>query len=73
MERIVEKIIANFTSEVDAEIAREYLRIHGIDAFIRSDDAGHMLPSLQGTQGVRLMVASVDEEKARECLESGDS
>jgi hypothetical protein len=66
-EMVVAKI---FTSELDAEIAREQLETAGIPARIVKDDAGGMLPSLQAPEGVKLFVAPSDLEEAQKILES---
>ena len=61
--------IAVFTNEVEAEVARSLLDSRGIPAAVMSDDAGGMIPSLQQTTGVRLMVSEEDADNARDILE----
>jgi hypothetical protein len=57
----------------EAQLAVEILKSHRIWAMIQADDAGGMRPDLvMHTGGVRLMVTSEDEEKAREILDSFD-
>jgi hypothetical protein len=58
-------IIAEFDNEIDAELARGHLEASGIPASIMKDDGGGMLPSLQNTEGVQLLVSKHLEENAR--------
>ena len=55
---------------IDAEIAKGHLKAAGIPAFILKDDGGGMLPSLQNAEGVQLVVAETQEEKARKVLQA---
>lgn len=64
----MEIIVAQFTSEIDAELAKSQLESVGIEAAIVKDDGGSMFPSLQVTEGVQLLVAADDEENARSIL-----
>jgi hypothetical protein len=57
-------VVGNYENELDAEIAKGHLEASGIPAFIIKDDGGGMLPSLQNTEGVRLVVAEIHKEKA---------
>jgi len=61
-------VIKVFMNEVDAEIARGQLESEGIRTVISSDDAGGMVPALQPSEGVFLIVAPGDVKKAREIL-----
>jgi Putative prokaryotic signal transducing protein len=61
-------VVGSFANELDAEFAKGHLEAAGIDAAIVKDDAGSMFPSLQGTEGVQLLVARNDEERARRIL-----
>jgi hypothetical protein len=65
----MEVVVAEFANELDAEVARSQLESEGIESAIIKDDAGSMLPSLQATEGVQLLVAAEDEENARRILE----
>ncbi|MBX2991117.1 MAG: DUF2007 domain-containing protein [Bacteroidetes bacterium] len=56
-------VIAEFENELEAEIAIGHLEAAGIEARLIKDDAGGMLPSLQQTSGVRVLV---DEGKRQE-------
>lgn len=59
-----------FYTEIEAEIAKGRLAEYEIQAEITKDDCGGMMPNLQFSEGVRLLVAADDEEKARTVLES---
>lgn len=57
-------MIAEYSSELDAEMARSQLEAAEIEAWILKDDAGGMQPQLQMSQGVRLFVDEKDVEEA---------
>jgi hypothetical protein len=63
-------VVAEYENEIDAEIAKGHLEASGIPAFIIKDDGGGMLPSLQDAQGVRLVVAETQREKAKKILQA---
>jgi hypothetical protein len=63
-------VVGEYESEIDAEIAKGHLTASGITANIMKDDGGGMFPSLQNTEGVRLLVAESLGEKARKILQS---
>lgn len=63
-------IVGEYENEIDAEIAKGHLKASGITASIIKDDGGGMLPSLQGSKGVQLLVAQSKSEEARKVLES---
>lgn len=63
-------VIRTFPNEIEAEIAKEKLTTHHIQAFIRKDDEGGMFPNLQLTQGVQLGVLESDQKKAEKVLAS---
>lgn len=65
----MEVVVGEFANELDAELAKGRLESAGIEAAIVKDDAGSMLPSLQGTEGVQLLVSIEDEDNARRILE----
>ena len=50
-------VVESFANELDAELAKGHLEAAGIEAAIVKDDGGGMFPSLQGTEGVQLLVA----------------
>jgi hypothetical protein len=62
-------VVASFGSELEAELAKGHLEAAGIEASIVKDDGGGMFPSLQGTEGVQLLVARSNEGQARSVLE----
>lgn len=57
-------VIREFSSRNEAEFLREVLEASGIQAFISSDDCGAEGPSLQLSQGARLLVAAEDAADA---------
>lgn len=63
-------VVAQYENELDAEIAKGHLEASGITAFLTKDDGGGMLPSLQNTEGVQLVVAESQSEKATKILGS---
>ena len=63
-------VLKVFSSEIEAEMARQVLQDGGVNAFIFKDDAGGMEPHLQRTSGVRLLVNRVDAETAQQILEA---
>ncbi len=64
--------LRTFTTEVDADIARQHLESAGISAFVRKDDYGGMQPVLQFQIGVFLQVQEEDAGAAEEILKSRD-
>jgi len=62
-------VVGEYENDIDAEIAKGHLEASGIQACIIRDDGGGMLPSLQNTEGVRLVVAETQSEKARKILQ----
>jgi hypothetical protein len=66
-------IVGEFENELEAEIAKGHLEASGITASIIKDDGGGMLPSLQNTRGVQLLVAETQTEKARKILQAKSS
>ncbi len=61
-------VVGDYENEIDAEIAKGHLEASGISASIIKDDVGGMFPSLQDAQGVRLVVAESQKEKAKKIL-----
>ena len=61
-------VVGEYENELDAEIAKGHLEAAGIHAFILKDDGGGMIPSLQNSEGVQLVVAESQREKAGEIL-----
>jgi len=62
-------IVGEYENEIDAEIAKGHLEFSGITASIIKDDGGGMLPSLQNTEGVQLVVDETLSEKAKKILQ----
>ncbi len=61
-------LIETFPNRIAAEMAAGLLAGEGIEALVMADDAGGTYPALQFVRGVRLLVASQDEARAREIL-----
>ena len=62
--------IKTFNNELDADIAKQHLQSHGIEAIVSKDDCGGMRPWLQGQQGVDLQVFENDSAKANKILQA---
>lgn len=62
-------VVAEFENILDAEIAIGHLEAAGIKAALIKDDAGGMLPSLQQTSGVRVLVDEQDQKNALAVLQ----
>jgi len=60
--------VAEFENELEAEIARGHLHAAGIRAILSKDDAGGMLPSLQDTGGVSVLVMPGEMRMAKAIL-----
>jgi len=56
-------VVANMKMSIDAEIAKGHLKASGIEASIIK--GGGMLPSLQNTEGVQLVVLKNTARKPR--------
>lgn len=63
------KTVANYSLEIEAELAKSYLHSIGIDSIIQKDDCGGMYPQMQAMQGIKLLVLAEDYEKALRGLE----
>ena len=61
-------VVQSFEDEFDAEMAKGHLESEGIEAKIIKDDAGGMLPSLQQTGGVHVLVAEARLDEAIKIL-----
>jgi hypothetical protein len=59
-----------FASRGAAEIAFSKLEAHGVECWIKADDAGGMYPNLALASGVRLQVRASDAERAVEVLKT---
>ncbi len=62
-------VIKVFDNEIEALMAKELLENAGIKANILKDDGG-LIPSMQLTQGVSVIVDKADEERAGELLKN---
>ena len=62
-------VVAEFENELEAEIAIGHLEAAGIRGSLIKDDAGGMLPSLQQTGGVRVLVDESESELAQAVLQ----
>lgn len=62
-------VVGEYENEIDAEIAKGHLEASGIPSSIMKDDGGGMLPSLQNTEGVQLVVSETQKEKAMKVLQ----
>ena len=60
-------VVGEYENEIDAEIAKGHLESSGITASLIK--GGGMLPSLQNTEGVQLVVAEKQSEKASKILQ----
>jgi hypothetical protein len=60
--------LETYLGELEAEIALGRLLALGVTAVLEKDDCGGMRPHLNLQQGVRLLVADADLEKARGIL-----
>ena len=61
-------VVARVPSIVEAQLLVGMLESDGITAAVSPDDAGGFDPQLQLTQGVRVLVASQDEARARQLI-----
>jgi hypothetical protein len=61
-------LIATFSNDIEAEIAKGHVESAGIEALVINNDAGGMLPTLQETEGVKLLVSRSDAIEAKRIL-----
>ena len=61
-------VVGEYENEIDAEIAKGHLESSGITASIIK--GGGLLPSLQNTEGVQLVVAEKHSVKAEKILQA---
>jgi hypothetical protein len=61
-------VVRTFLNRIDAEIAQGALHAVDIESMVSADDAGGLRPTLW-MAGVRLMVRSVDAERATKILD----
>jgi hypothetical protein len=61
--------VATVSSRIEAELIAGFLRSHGLEAAVVTDDAGGQEPQLQlQSDGVRVLVRAADEASARRLL-----
>jgi len=60
--------IFTFSTEIDGELAKATLAAAGIESYLKFEDTGGMLPTLQQAEGVALYVRPEDAEEAKEIL-----
>ena len=63
-------VVATFSTQLEADLAWARLEAEGVPCTVFSDDAGGAFPMLQVTRGVKVLVASDNEARAREILGS---
>jgi hypothetical protein len=59
-----------FTNHVEADLAKNFLAMNEIEAFITSDDVAGFYPGLTYSGGVKLIVDGKNSQKAIELLET---
>lgn len=59
-------VVASFRYRHEADFARTFLDLEGVESFVAGDDAGGMQPAMM--TGARLIVRAEDEHRAREIL-----
>ena len=62
-------IVRTFSNRQEAELALGAIRAAGIEAILRTDDAGGLRPALSWSNGVELVVRDDDAEEAAEILD----
>ena len=60
--------IETYYNRHEAELAKGFLSVNGINAVVLGDDGGGVQPGLSFSRGVRLLVKEGDVEKAKEIL-----
>jgi hypothetical protein len=61
--------VASYPDASEAELARERLELEGVAAFVIGGQTAGVMPFLTGpTGGVRVQVARLDADRAREIL-----
>ena len=63
-------VLKTFNNEIEAGMAQQVLQEAGMQAFVFKDDAGGMDPQLRRTNGVRLVVNSVDARLAHKLIKT---
>ena len=60
--------VGTFPDEIEARLAQATLAAAEIESYVKQDDAGGMLESLQFTKGVQLLVDESNLEEAKTIL-----
>lgn len=60
--------IATYPTELEAEVAQATLAAAGIESYLKFEDTGGMLPSLQQSEGVEILVEHDHVIEARALL-----
>ncbi|MBI1805717.1 MAG: DUF2007 domain-containing protein [Ignavibacteria bacterium] len=60
--------IATYTNEVEAELAQATLAAAGIESYLKYEDTGGMMPVLQQSEGIKLLVDEEDVIEAKAVL-----
>lgn len=60
--------IATFNNEIEAELAQATLGAAGIESFLKYEDTGGMMPILQQSEGIKLLVERKYELEAKGLL-----
>lgn len=60
--------VFKFYDKIEAELAKERLTELGIPSFLKSDDAGGVLPHLTFSNGIDLMINEEDYDRALKIL-----
>ena len=69
-ERMV--VVRVFPATIEADLAASWLEAASIESIVQADDAGGVMPFMQVTRGVKLLVREADEERAKEVLDSSE-
>ena len=60
--------VATYLNEIEAELGQATLAAAGITSYLKFEDTGGMMPVLQQSEGVKLLVEEKDEIEARALL-----
>ena len=64
-----EILLEVFDDKIEAELLEGLLKTSGIECYIVSDDCDGMMPQLQLTEGVGVVINKADKEEAMKILE----
>jgi hypothetical protein len=62
--------VATYSNEIEAELAQATLAAAGIESYLKYEDTGHMMPPLQQSEGVEVLVNPKNLEEAKTILSS---